>query len=144
MTDACWARKKRNDQRSNEAGMGATCITQRQKQEIKEQKQAATAKENKSNNAPATRSPPSSVCAISQKSTSITFQLISVNVGYAVTSLTMLITLHASIVAFKYGLSDFFCSFLPLFSTYLPFYLRRGKGRGDVCLREVLRFSLYR
>ena len=68
--------KKRNEQKSNKAGMGATCITQRKKPEIKEQRKAATAKENKNSNAPATKSPPSSVCAICQKSTSLTFQLL--------------------------------------------------------------------
>ena len=81
-------------------------------------------------------------CAICQKSTSTTFQLLSVNMGYAVISFTMLIKLHASVVAFKNGLSVLFLLFF-LFSTGLHFYLRRGEGRGDVCIviaRHVFMF----
>ena len=101
--------EKRNGQKSNKAGMGATCITQRKKRNQRAKKSSYGQRKQEQQRTGHKKSAIFSLCNLT-KVNQLNFPVV-VSVGYAVTSFTMLIKLHARVVAFKNGLSVFFLSF---------------------------------
>ena len=97
--------KKRNEQKSNKAGMGATCITQRKKRNQRAKKSSYGQRKQDQQRTSQKESPIFSLCNL-PKVNQHNFPVV-VNVGYAVTSFTMLTKRHACVVAFKNGLSVF-------------------------------------